>query len=369
MYKYNCRKCPIRNRCIDESANSPTIKEIIRRAFAARTDTLETWGLLQPNCLLLKAEEERARLAPRESMLSRRLRQAREARDQAAKAISASPDQQRDYLQPVSPASHKTQSSSREAQPDTIGTQDIRLEAPSLESPSTREHSLPCWLTIVASGRHIALPANGELVLGRFDPNFGIPPDIDLTYEDQDAHTVSRRHAKIVGAVGRHTIEDLGSRHGVFINEERVRSEPPRQLQVGDRVGLGSIQVLYDIMPAYLLDPPFAADVRHFLIVTPTGHKLTIAPPNDILIGRSDRYVNFVPDIDLGREGGDVAIRVSRRHAIITWHHHTPYLEDLGSGFGTRLNGEMLLIGQAVPLKPGDHVWLGGCVLAYDVEM
>jgi pSer/pThr/pTyr-binding forkhead associated (FHA) protein len=369
MYKYNCRKCPIRNRCIDESANSPSVKETVRRAFMARTDTLETWGLLQPNCLLLKAEEERARTAPRESMLSRRLREAREAREQAAKAISKLPGQQRDYLQPVSPASHKTRSPSADAAPDTIGALDTGREDPSREGLPAHERLLPCWFTAVVSRRHIALPANGELVLGRFDPNFGIPPDIDLTYEDQGAHTVSRRHAKIIGATGRHTIEDLGSRHGLFINGERIRSAPPRQLQLGDRISLGNTQLLYEAMPAYLRDIPRTTDTRHFLIVTPTGHKLAIAPPKDILIGRTDRYVSFAPDIDLSREGGDVAIRVSRRHAIITWRHQSPYLEDLGSGFGTRLNGEILLIGQAVLLRPGDHMWLGGCVLAYDVEM
>ena len=62
-------------------------------------------------------------------------------------------------------------------------------------------------------------------------------------------------------------------------------------------------------------------------------------------------------------------MRVSRRHALITWRAASPYVEDLGSGFGTRLNGEALLIGQPVPLKPGDHIWLGGCVLAYDIAI
>lgn len=78
--------------------------------------------------------------------------------------------------------------------------------------------------------------------------------------------------------------------------------------------------------------------------------------------------MDFIPDIDLN-SSGEVAVRVSRRHAIITWRNGAPYVEDLGSGFGTRLNGEMLLLGQAVPLKPGDHIWLGGCVLAYDVAI
>ena len=105
MFKYDCRKCPIRNRCIDESSNAPSIKSMVRNAFAARTDTHATWGLLQINCLLVKADEERARKDPQEeSMLARRLRQIRESREgvspepaQAAKSAPKRPD----YLQPV----------------------------------------------------------------------------------------------------------------------------------------------------------------------------------------------------------------------------------------------------------------------------
>lgn len=371
MYKYNCRKCPIRKRCVHESANSPSVKETIGHAFTARTDTLETWGLLQNNCLLLNAEQERASTAPRESMLSRRLRQAREAREEAAKALSQLRDKQPDYLQPVSPLpspSAQVKSPPEEAPRDVTGEADTRLETPPHDRGVDPGRSRPCWLTAHTSGRHIALPVTGELVLGRFDPHFGIPPDIDLTFEDQGTHTVSRRHARILGRDKNHFIEDLGSRHGLFLNGEPVKPGSSRKLRPGDEVLLGSTRLLYDVMPRYVLDMPSTADVRHVLTITPTGRTLAIAPPNEVIIGRSDRYIDFVPDIDLGREG-DVAVRVSRRHAIITWRNRSPYLEDLGSGFGTRLNGETLFIGQAIPLKPGDHIWLGGCVLAYDLEL
>jgi pSer/pThr/pTyr-binding forkhead associated (FHA) protein len=368
MYKYNCRKCPIRNRCIDESANAPSVKEIIRQAFAVRTDTLETWGSLQPHCLLLLAEEERARTAPRESMLSRRLRQAREAREQTAKALSSSAGRKPDYLQPVSPVSPQVKPQPKEPPADVTEPPAARPEVPAREPSISTDRALPRWLTLAVSGRHIALPANKALVLGRFDPNFGVPPDVDLAYEDRETHTVSRQHARIASAAGRHSIEDLGSRHGLFVNGEQLRPGPPYELRLGDRVELGSIQLLYDTIPSHVLDFAPSASVRHFLIITPTGRRLAIAPPEDVLIGRSDRYVDFVPDVDLSREG-EVAVRVSRRHAIITWRGNVPYLEDLGSGFGTRLNGQTLFIGQAVSLKPGDHIWLGGCVLAYDIEL
>jgi pSer/pThr/pTyr-binding forkhead associated (FHA) protein len=364
MYKYNCRKCPVRNRCIDESANAPTIKEIIRHSFHSRTDTVETWGLLQPNCLLLQAEEERARTAPRESMLSRRLRQARETREQAAKALSTSASKQPDYLRPVSPAFPGAASAAQESTSDVIGAHAAQTET--ISRPP--EHISPRWLIVLASERHVTLPSDRELVLGRFDPNFGIPPDIDLSFEDRQTRTVSRQHAKIAGVSGGHAIEDLGSRHGLFINGEQVRPGPTHQLKLGDRLVLGSVELLYEAMPAHLLDLPLVGDVRHFLMITPTGRKLSIAPPKDIVIGRSDRLAGFVPDIDLNQEK-QVAVRVSRRHAIITWRKGVPYVEDLGSGFGTRLNGKTLLLGQAAPLRPGDQIWLGGCVLAYDVDV
>jgi pSer/pThr/pTyr-binding forkhead associated (FHA) protein len=301
-------------------------------------------------------------------MLSRRLRKAREAKEQATQAISGESIRPSDHLQPASsPTPPSVESPSGEVRPDTIGALDARLEASALGQQFAPVRSTSCWLTTGVGGRHIALPNSGELVLGRFDPNFGLPPDIDLTYEDRDTRTVSRRHAKIIGVNGRYTIEDMGSRHGVLLNREPVKAGPSRQLRPGDRIALGDTQLLYDTVPAYLLDIPQTTYVRHFLIVTPTGRKLTIVPPKDIVIGRSDRYIDFTPDIDLSPDG-DVAIRVSRRHAIITWRNRSPYLEDLGSGFGTRYNGETLLLGRAVLLKPGDHIWVGGCVLAYDVE-
>ncbi|MBI1881271.1 MAG: FHA domain-containing protein [Chloroflexi bacterium] len=379
---------------------------MVRNAFSARTDTLATWGLLQINCLLVKADEERAQKSSQEeSMLSRRLRQIREAKEGIpTPAPAQKPAQRPDYLQPVSRANpDHVAPSTEEKQPGVTDKSNSRWETSSLNHPSSEtstwvspgsdearpdiigaveappkivpnkqkseaNKSRPFWLTISGSNRHIALPASGELVLGRFDPNLGLPPDIDLAFEDSGARVISRRHAKIVGVEGGHTIEDLGSRHGVFLNNEQVQFRPSRLLQPGDTITLGNMRLYYDLVPVDHLIATATARVRHVIIITPTGQKLTIAPPDDIVIGRSDRYVDFTPDIDLD-SSGEVAVRVSRRHAIITWRKGLPYVEDLGSGFGTRLNGEMLLLGQAVSLKPGDHIWLGGCVLAYDVEI
>ncbi|MBN1994700.1 MAG: FHA domain-containing protein [Anaerolineae bacterium] len=413
MYKYNCRKCPIRNRCIDESDNSPSVKSMIRHAFDARTDTLTAWDRLQRSCLLVKAEEERARQAAEGSLLSRRLREARETREDEEKEAASRPKQSPDYLRPVSPQTRskrpklkpltssvrpKLRPLSSSASPklnppsspqarsgsfsganvagDVSGLSEssstVTVPAESLGStpkrPQRSEPARPHWLTVKSDGRHIVLPTNGELILGRFDPNIGVPPDIDFSYEDEGVGAVSRRHARIAGAEGYHTIEDLGSRQGVLLNGKRLEFGLRHQLQSGDRIILGKVELRYDAIPSHMLIISPSDQVRHRIIVTPTGRRITIAPPNELSIGRADTYVNVMPDIDLSQDG-EIAKRVSRHHAIITWRQRMPYIEDSGSGLGTRVNGKMLLLGQAVQLKPGDHIWLGGCVLAYDVDL
>jgi len=357
----------------------------VRRAFDARTDTLSTWGLLQKNCLLLKAEEERS-----QSSLSNRLQQAREAREQRTEE-----DEQTPKRKPVKkPTEAKKSSVIRRIRPvkrvgeeqDTADSEKItrhpdylqpvaksktkRPTKPLKRLPSMRPTARSLfWLTSSQTGRHITLPAVGEIVLGRFDPHVGIPPDIDLAFEDQETHLISRRHAKLIGQNGKHVIEDLGSRSGVFINDAPVKQYGRQYpLKPGDKLRLGELEFVYEEIPEHVLEAAKQVNgVRHVLTVTPTGRKLSLNPQRKIIIGRSDAHIDFVPDIDLSPDG-EVAHRVSRRHALLQWKLGQPHIEDLGSGFGTRLGGEGLSLGEATALKPGDHIWLAGCVLVYDIE-
>jgi pSer/pThr/pTyr-binding forkhead associated (FHA) protein len=259
-----------------------------------------------------------------------------------------------DYLQPVSPPRESPQIKPLRSSP--------------VATASSNRENYYYWLTVSNSGRHISLPNSGGLVLGRFDPNVGIPPDIDLSYEDQGIHLISRRHATIHGQDGRHTIEDLGSKSGVFLNERNVSYGPSRPLEPGDKIRLGSVELTYERVPYNVLEGAKDPHARHYLMVTPTGRKVPLTTSKEYMIGRVDPQINFIPDIDLSRDG-EVARLVSRRHALIKWQNGQPALEDLGSGFGTRLAGQTLLLGQSLMLRPGDHIWLAGCVLAYDIEM
>lgn len=394
MYKYKCRGCSVQEHCIDQSDTAPGAKVMIRNAFAARTDTMSTWATLQKSCLLVKDDEEREHRAKEGSMLGRRINEARTKTeqqeisdiDEAIQPVAQLQDDssnRSDSLKPIvmivsDPASADGADASTPAKtgppitvhPGGVADTITFATAPLDEQPDTKESGI-FWLTIRASQRRISLPVSGKLVLGRFDPAVTLPLDVDLTFEDQDAITVSRRHAKVVGVDGYHTIEDLNSSNGLFINGKQIPTRRVHQLQPGDHVVLGKLKMVYDSVPLEFLDMLSRSEVdqvHHFLFHTHTGRKMTIAPRDDITIGRFDASNNTPSNINLVGDG-DVATYVSRQHARISWSDYKPLIEDLDSSCGTRLNGKALPPRETAPLMPGDHISLGGCVLAYDVEL
>lgn len=62
-----------------------------------------------------------------------------------------------------------------------------------------------------------------------------------------DAASVSRHHARILVEGPRVTLEDLGSKNGTRLNGERV--EGPRELEDGDAIRLGEVQLLFRSLP------------------------------------------------------------------------------------------------------------------------
>jgi pSer/pThr/pTyr-binding forkhead associated (FHA) protein len=427
MYKYRCRDCRVQAACIEQSDTSPAAKEMIRRAFAARTDTMSTWAVLQKRCLLVLEDEERERRAKEGSLLGRRLREARAATEQnqtaggeasvtaddpASRAEEAGRPDSRILGRPE-PASRGTEELNQGAvvsamisDPEQTGPVEFETKATrelankpvgpeilvepeeqaQLESrtpatqilgtqildraPALAEAEDIYWLIVANGRRRIALPGEGELILGRFDPSLDKPLDVDLTFEDQQTLSVSRRHARVSVQQGRHLLEDLGSSNGTTVNGAALAPGQAHPLAPGDRIKLGELELGYQ--PA---QPEFyasfmagAVEARQLLLITHVGVKLDIKPPGEVIIGRTDPDMQIYPTLDLSPHG-DLAVMVSRRHATLTWRGHLPYIQDLNSSFGTRLNGRRLDPQQVAALKPGDQISLGGCVLAYDVEL
>jgi hypothetical protein len=83
-------------------------------------------------------------------------------------------------------------------------------------------------------------PVNGtESLIGRWDADGGIFPDIDLDQDDPEAK-VSRRHARIQFLNNQYLIEDLGSTNGTFVNRgPRLAPGAKQPLKNGDEIIVG----------------------------------------------------------------------------------------------------------------------------------
>jgi hypothetical protein len=100
-------------------------------------------------------------------------------------------------------------------------------------------------LVSVITGKKFPITSHGALV-GRFDPNTGIHPDIDLTEEDPQL-SVSRRHARILCEHNRYfLVEEHGVANGTYIKGERLPPGDARELKPGERVGFGMVVLFFE---------------------------------------------------------------------------------------------------------------------------
>jgi pSer/pThr/pTyr-binding forkhead associated (FHA) protein len=97
------------------------------------------------------------------------------------------------------------------------------------------------------SGKHNGLQLT--LVGARTEWSLGRSQDCELVLDDAN---VSRRHAVIRKDWSGYVIEDLGSKNGLVLNEQRV--ERSRRLKSEDEIQIGPIKLVFVDPDAYLLD-------------------------------------------------------------------------------------------------------------------
>jgi pSer/pThr/pTyr-binding forkhead associated (FHA) protein len=248
--------------------------------------------------------------------------------------------------------------------PEAVATPSVRYPTATRPTAMPMLPRGPRMLVAETTGHRILLPEEGELTLGRFDPLTKVTPDVDLTFEDRIDRGVSRRHCQISSWRGQYEISDLGSSNGAWINGTRLDVQEKHLLQIGDEVSLGTCRMFFDRAPSIWQSPPPSG--RYFFYVTFSGRYFPLPEQNTILLGRLDPSLGYQPDIDLSQEG-DVASVVSRRHAKVTRQGDNFVVEDLGSAFKTRIDGKVIPVGLQVDIKPGQHLCLGGCILAFDL--
>lgn len=106
-------------------------------------------------------------------------------------------------------------------------------------------------LSIIRGGRRgqeFELESGNNLV-GRWDPETGAFPEVDLDADDPEAK-VSRKHALIRIDSGKITIEDIGSLNGTYVNRQpRLQPGTPLDLKDGDEIIIGKTFLKLSVNP------------------------------------------------------------------------------------------------------------------------
>ncbi|HEY2106474.1 MAG TPA: FHA domain-containing protein [Candidatus Binataceae bacterium] len=108
-------------------------------------------------------------------------------------------------------------------------------------TPAAGAPTFKAKLKLVRGGRtgnEFPLESGNNLV-GRWDPETGSFPEVDLEADDPEAK-ISRKHALIRLDGSKITIEDIGSLNGTYVNRQpRLTAGTPQDLKDGDEIIIG----------------------------------------------------------------------------------------------------------------------------------
>jgi pSer/pThr/pTyr-binding forkhead associated (FHA) protein len=80
---------------------------------------------------------------------------------------------------------------------------------------------------------------DGNNLIGRWDPETGSFPEVDLDADDPEAK-ISRKHALCRIENGKITVEDIGSLNGTYVNRgQRLAPGSPVDIKNGDEIIIG----------------------------------------------------------------------------------------------------------------------------------
>lgn len=358
---YDCRKCSTKQLalCIDKLPFSHSDKLKVWEVFISGKATAEAQRLLQLRCPLKPEapEQEEGKKAATSEQSQPTLTELRGGRPDYffTRPLRIGEKEAMD-TKPISteqPPAHK---------------QDSHQVKPGKEEPQEEWPLAPSYMLVALStGHRIALPSRGAMTLGRVDFDLGSTPDVDLTHDASGQRSsISRFHAKVFLEKGCYYLEDLGSTNGTTVNGREIKLGVKVSIRPGDRISLGLCEMMCCAAPQRP-NRDIGHFVRAYLMVTFNGYRYYLPDKSEVILGRSEPEKGWNVDVDLGQQG-KVAGVVSRRHARLTRQAGVDYLQDQGSTYGTKLNGR-LVKDDIIPLVPGDHIWLGGCVLCYDHEI
>jgi pSer/pThr/pTyr-binding forkhead associated (FHA) protein len=205
-------------------------------------------------------------------------------------------------------------------------------------------------------------PELGEIRIDDADFCIGRTEQPFASYGDGIANMLSRRHACIFSKDGSVYLRDLESRNGTSVNHVGV-GRAPCELRDGDEICFADT-LSYRVQIASLTRPEGGLTLTLAPEAVGSGLEPIVVTKFPFLVSKTDttfsRYKNK-------KEHNRELAYLSRRHAHIHVKNGEVYIEDLGSGNGTCIDGQPLV--QAVPLHDGAVVAFGGKHFVYRVSI
>jgi pSer/pThr/pTyr-binding forkhead associated (FHA) protein len=113
--------------------------------------------------------------------------------------------------------------------------------APAAPAETAAPAAFKAKFTVIRGGRKgQEFPLeDGNNLIGRWDPETGSFPEVDLDADDPEAK-ISRKHALCRIENGKITVEDIGSLNGTYVNRgQRLQPGSPADLKNGDEIIIG----------------------------------------------------------------------------------------------------------------------------------
>lgn len=166
------------------------------------------------------------------------------AADASAGASSSAPEAPKpeasaEAAAPEAPAAEASKPA--EAPTGEIKPEAAPAAAPAAAAPSGAPAAFKAALKVIRGGRKDQeFPLeDGNNLVGRWDPDTGSFPEVDLDADDPEAK-ISRKHALIRIADNKITVEDIGSLNGTYVNRgARLVPGTAVELKTGDEVIIG----------------------------------------------------------------------------------------------------------------------------------
>ncbi|HET91180.1 MAG TPA: FHA domain-containing protein [Chloroflexi bacterium] len=100
-------------------------------------------------------------------------------------------------------------------------------------------------LIVAGTGAVLTLPQQGEVLIGRADPQSTRQPDVDLGTHGARQAGVSRHHARLLYYPDGWLLEDLNSTNGTFLNSAPISPGQPVRVSTGDILRCSQLTLIF----------------------------------------------------------------------------------------------------------------------------